>query len=140
MVVLLLLLLQLLNPTLSQVSGFSVFFQTGTTESTSEATSEATSLSPPSERRPSAHADRRRGDVAAAAGAHRGGRLPVPPAGRGVPGVLRRRSLQPDQFQPDGADGEEHPGVGHGAERAGRVAGESGSGMDFKRQKKGKML
>lgn len=79
-------------------------------------------LPPCSHHWPPAHPHCGAGDEPGPGGA--GGRPdpPVPPAERRHTGLLRRRPLQPHQLWPQRADGEEHPGVGHGAERAGRVA------------------
>lgn len=75
-----------------------------------------------SRRWPPAHADYRLVDGPGPRGADRRHDLLVSPTNCWVPRVLRGCSLQPHKLQPDGADWEEHPGVWHGAERAGRVA------------------
>lgn len=77
----------------------------------------------PSEGQPPAHSDRCHGDGPGAGSADSRRDLLVPSANCWVPGVLRGGPLQPDQLQPGGPGGEEHPGIWHGAERAGRVAG-----------------
>ena len=79
-------------------------------------------LSLPSGRRPSAHSDRHHSRGPGAGGADRRGDLLVPSENCWVAGVVRRGPLQPHQLQPVRAGREEHPGVGHGAERAARVA------------------
>lgn len=73
-------------------------------------------------RGPSAHHDSGHRDRPGAGGADRWRDLPVPSENSWIPRFLRRSSLQPHQLQQCRTGREKHPGVRHGAERAGGVA------------------